>query len=128
MKKHLTWRDVRDRLNELDEKDLDNEAFVWLDDMVWMIDAGGTAGNYPITSVHADCIYIDDGSDDEWIYEAGDIVEYKGELAMVARRADEDEDGNPVDDFDEDEPMYVLHFDGFIGIEYAYQSELSPRA
>jgi hypothetical protein len=66
--KHLTWRDVRDRLNELDEKDLNSEAFVWLNDMVWMIDAGGTADYYPITDVSANCICIDDGSD-EWFGE-----------------------------------------------------------
>lgn len=63
----------------------------------------------------------------QWLYEAGDMVKYKGELAMIARRADEDEDGLPVeDDFDDGEPMYVLHFDGFIGIEYACQDELVP--
>lgn len=48
MTNHLTWRDVRNYLNELDDKALDETACVWLNDMVWMIDECGTAGLWPI--------------------------------------------------------------------------------
>ncbi len=63
MKKYLTWRDIRNYLNELGDADLDKVALVELDDMVWMIDYNGTAGSYPITNIEGPCICIDDGSD-----------------------------------------------------------------
>lgn len=68
MKKYLTWRNIRDYLNELDDADLDKEAFVELDDMVWMIDYSGTAGYYPITNIEGPHICIDDGSDEVFGY------------------------------------------------------------
>lgn len=68
MSNHLTWRDIRDRLNKLDECELDKTAYVWLNDMVWMIDEGGTAGCWPISStgwsMDGLAIFIDDGEED----------------------------------------------------------------
>ena len=68
MGKHLTWRDVRDHLNELDDNELDKTACVWLNDMVWMIDYGGTAGVWPISgigwSTGNKVVFIDDGEED----------------------------------------------------------------
>ena len=59
--KHLTWRDIRDYLNGFDEDKLNETATVWLDDMVWMMDYGGTAGDYPISNINEASIFIDDG-------------------------------------------------------------------
>lgn len=68
MNKHLTWRDIRDRLNKLDENELNKTAYVWLNDMAWMIDEGGTAGCWPISNTgwafDSMAIFIDDGEED----------------------------------------------------------------
>lgn len=68
MTKHLTWREIRDQLNELDDSELDKTACVWLNDMVWMIDEGGTAGCWPISgtgwAMDHMAVFIDDGEED----------------------------------------------------------------
>lgn len=59
MPNYMTWREIRNRINEMDESKLDEVATVSLDDMVWMMDEGGTAGSYPVTSIN-DGIVIDE--------------------------------------------------------------------
>lgn len=56
---NMTWRDIRNHINTMDESKLDEIATVSLDDMVWMIEEGGTAGDYPINGV-GDSFYIDE--------------------------------------------------------------------
>ena len=51
MAKHLTWREIRNYLNSLDYNELDKTASVFLDDMTYMIDDGGTAGMWPISFI-----------------------------------------------------------------------------
>lgn len=64
----FTWRELRDAIDALADEQLDSVALVALDDMVWMMDFGGTAGAYPINGFSIDRnnahVWIDDGSDE----------------------------------------------------------------
>lgn len=56
MTNHMTWNEIRNYLNGLDEETLNETACVWLDDMVWMIDECGTAGLWPIDFIGTSAI------------------------------------------------------------------------